>query len=225
MAFALIDSTSGNASGDAPNTAVTGAANTVGANLIVIVTASIFGEATLSDSEGNTWTGLTVQDNGGFYFNRIHYCFNPTTDAAQTFTYAAASFFPSLCVQAWSGAATSPFDQQNGVNTGSIVGGGAGVQTGSVTPSTDNQLIIAGLRYSATITLPAINLGFTLDGNEPPIGSTNDGCAMAYQVQTTATARNPEWTDAANNSNNICAVIATFKADTGGGGPRRFFLY
>ena len=218
MAFALVVSTSGDASGDPANTALTPAEDFTGVNLIVVAGTGIFGEPTLTDTEANSYTGLTLQDNGGFYFLRIYYCVNPVVSASMQFQYAGVSLFPALCVQGWSGADTSPFDQQNGVNTGTITGGGAGVQTGSVTPTTNDQLVIAALRYSATITSPVIDLGFTVDGNEPPIGGQNDGCAMAYLVQTTATAVNPEWSDPTNNSGNICAAIATFKAAGGGGG-------
>ena len=222
MAFSLLVSTSGNAASDPANTAVTPAIDTTGADLIVVFGASIFGYATLTDSESNTWTSLTGQNHIGFYFGRIYYCVTPITSATHTFTYATTSFFPSLCVQAWSGVAASPFDQENGATYGQFPD--QPVVPGSVTPSEDDELLVTGLSWgnAGADTVIGINSGFTVSDDEQMLTGQNGGAAMAYKVQTSAGAENPEWSSTQNISN-ITTAIATFKAAPSGG-LRRFFL-
>ena len=90
-----------------PSTTTTAPINTVGAGLIVVAVAyetnNFIG---LTDSLANTWTPLTIQNDGTF-FCRLYYCLNPTTGAAHTFSGANSYPVPiELCVQASSGAFT-----------------------------------------------------------------------------------------------------------------------
>lgn len=179
--------------------------NTSGANLIVLSVASDggVGVVPVSDSNGNTWTQLTsfVATNRA----TLYYCFGPTVGAAHTFTASLASSFPSIVVQAWSGAASSPFDVQNGHAQASTTS----IQVGSVTPGSANELVITGITLPSNPGL-AINTGFTITDQTNLVGSQHYGAAMAYLIQTTATPVNPTWSWTSGGDG--AATIATFKS-------------
>ena len=72
------------------NGATTAAMDTTGASIIIL---GVVYQATLtgpSDSQSNTWTPLTLYDNGSQAL-RIFYSVSPTTDAAHTFTIGGTS--------------------------------------------------------------------------------------------------------------------------------------
>lgn len=191
-----------------------GAIDTTGANLLVAVVSDYKATAApaFTDSKGNTWTGLTAQQNSSqLSRGRIYYAVNPVVGSGHTFTYAATSIFASIYVAAFSGADTaSPFDQENGAQND----GAASLATGSVTPSEANELVVAG--FGATDGGPfGINGGFTITDQLAYSGGNYFGGALAYLIQTSAAAANPTWTPAANAP--MVAVIATFKASAGGG--------
>jgi hypothetical protein len=87
------------------------------------------------------------------------------------------------------------------------------LQTGSLLPTEDNALMVAALVHEnnsgGAVT---IDLGFTaaLTPWNTPTGS--EGGGLAYLIESTATARNPEW-DLTNNAE-CAAAIAWYKADT-----------
>jgi hypothetical protein len=106
----------------------------------------------------------------------------------------------------FSGAhATAPFDVQNGATTA----GAATLATGSVTPSQDNSLIVAGLGFNVSSAGPTINSSFTRSSWVNFGSGNNYGSAEAYLVQTTAGAVNPTWTK--GNTEAAAATIAVFK--------------
>jgi hypothetical protein len=196
MAYALIDSVSVEGNGN------TAAIDTRTADLLVaFVAVQDGGEGTFSDSQSNTWTALTTQANT--VDGRLYYVFNPAVNASHTFS--CNGIFPTVYVLAFSGAATSPFDQQNGT----AIGSGTTIQPGSVTPTEDNELIVVGLATNGDITA-AIDGGFTIAQSRDNTGTGFAG-AIAYLIQTTATAANPQWS---GFNNYATANIATFKAAT-----------
>lgn len=204
MAFSLVahaQAVSGNS-----NSVTTTGIDTSGANLIVINMA-FDSTTTLSDSKSNTWTLLTNHNNGSIH-QRLAYCFNPTVGSGHTFTLTGSSDFPSIEVQAWSGAATSPFDQENGAGAT-----GSSVTPGSITPGQDNELVVSGTAYdntfgNAALTAPA---SFTVSDGNGGAGGFAYGSTMGYWIQTTATAANPTW-NANVTSGAAVAGIASFKA-------------
>ncbi|MFM2357274.1 MAG: hypothetical protein RJA61_11 [Candidatus Parcubacteria bacterium] len=201
-AFNLIANTGAGSSGG--NNVTTGAIDTTGANLIVVVVSWYSGAAnTLSDSKGNTWTALTAYAAGNTQ-QRIYYAYNPTVGSGHTFT-ATNSSYPSIAVSAWSGAATSPYDVENGSSGSGITS----KQPGSVTPSENNELIITGLGFDTSNTL-SINSGFTISNQLNYTVGNYMGGAMAYLVQTTSAAVNPTWSW--SSSMGVSTGIATFKA-------------
>jgi len=200
---------SANTTGAAAGPYTTGAINTTGANLLVVVVSQYgnIAEGTLSDSKGNTWTGLTLKTGPGTVaLSRIHYCVPSSVGSGHTFTYSSASnMFGEIAVMAWSGAAASPFDVENGGSTGS----GTSLQPGSVTPSLNGSLLVAGVSITDGSSSYSIGSGFTVIANVPFSASVNEGLLAAYLVQGTAAAINPtfSWTGSAE----AAATIAVFK--------------
>jgi len=204
MAFSLVVNTIG--------ASPTSGIDTTGANLIVIAV-SAFGAVGLSpsDSKSNTWTALTGQV-GTVAGVKLFYCLNPTVGSGHTFSYGSG--FPTVGVQAWSGAAAaSVFDVENGA-TGAAV---TSIATGSVTPSVNDEVVVTALGLADSVTGPAaINGGFTISGQSLGNTGVRESLAMGYLVQTTAAAANPTWSGFTTDG--PAAVIASFKAAAGGGG-------
>lgn len=189
----------------------TGSIDTTGCNFLIVgvVLGGGVSAGTLTDSKSNTWTGLT-QATGGFSdrYSQFFYCESPTVGSGHTFSISGTSNFPSLTIAGFSGVGTSSFDVQNN-NPGGV---STSVTTGSVTPSVDNELLVAMLNYDDTVSA-TVDSGFTItdDITNGSFGHTNN--AMAYLVETTATTKNPtfSWT----NANRGMGTIATFKASGG----------
>lgn len=203
MSFSLVINTI--AQSGAGGTITTGAINTTGANLIIIFTESIGGA--LSDSKSNTWSNPVNVVISGVTLG-CYYCLTPTVGSGHTFTCSGS--FPAIAVAAWSGAAAaSVLDQTNSDNSATP---GTTKQPGSVTPTQDNELLMYAVAQQITTTV-SVNIGAMLD-QAALIGGQAFSLADAYQIQTTATTRNPQfsWSGAQTTS----AAIMTFKAAAGG---------
>lgn len=210
MAIAIVAGTS--VSANSFTTATTSAVDTTGCTLLIAVIScfSTGGAAVFSDSKSNTWTKLTLRDSGNTT-NLIAYAQNPTVGSGHTFSGTSGTFFGSICVSGFSGTATtSVFDQQNGATTA----GATTLATGSVTPSANNELIIASAG-SASVGQPyTIGSGFTIAVQDP--GGSSYPSGLAYLIQTSASAINPTWTFNASAEAEAC--IATFKAPAAAAG-------
>lgn len=194
------------------NSATTIGIDTTAADLIVIsATADNTICPTPTDSQNNTWTQLTstTYPGGSYACNRMWYKISPATNSSHTFTLSSTGNAPRIQVMTFSGA-TGGFDVENG-NTFN----GTSFVTGNVTPSQDNELVITSAGQGANGPgFASINSGFTLL-------STGGAYGMAYIIETTATAKNPTWT---NTSFYFGATrIATFKQTTPIGRIIRFF--
>src|SRR5262245_28742353 len=217
MAWTVLTHTAAASGND--STVTTSAIDTTGADFLVVVigyfSSGLTRTVTITDSKvGNVWTPLTVSDDGVQIACQIVYCKNPAqvgTNHTFTGTSVGGNALPSICIATFRGAdLTSPFDVQNGAfNTGST-----SLQTGSVTPGSNFELIITGLGSGASIT-EAIDSGFTiLDQNDQ--GAHNQGSALAYKLKTDVLAENPTWSWSGSVA--VAARIATFKQAAGGGG-------
>ena len=192
MAIALVNSVI-----YANTTSGTSAAiDTTGATLIVI---AAHNNPTITDSKSNTWLPLTDQTSAPEH--RLFYAVNPTVGTGHTFSINA---WARIVVTAWSGADTvQPFDEQNGTSGGAV----SPVQPGSITPSLDGELVVAGASLINQVSNFTVS-GYTVINS--PQGGGPEGCSLAYAVQTTATATNPLW---ANNDTNVGSLtIASFMA-------------
>lgn len=189
---------------DASNV-TTGTIDATGATLIVLLIGDISAGGTPSDSQSNvydTCDDTSARSSRG----RIRYKYNPSVSSSMTFTVTSATALPSVIALLFSGNTTAaPLDQQNhGDNFG------AGSQaTGSVTPTTDNQLIItaisetvgAGRSISDSMILTTAQFG-----DSPAV---TIGVGGAYKIQGSATAINPTWTYTFGGAD---TRVATFKA-------------
>ena len=214
MAFALVANVqkTGGAGGG-----TTAAIDTTGADLIVIHASrgNANGSAlTVSDSKGNTYTsiiGITEPAVGDGMRSELYYCASPIVGAGHTFTTAGTSVYPTVGVQAWSGAHATPLDQSNAAEAG-----GTTQQPGSITPTQNNELIVTGLHSHSAAGADSIDSGFTISDSAVFGAADHYNGGMAYLVQGAAAAVNPTWSNA--NSTQKNATIASFKSAAGGGG-------
>lgn len=201
-------------------TAVTSGIDTSGNSLIALCLQDINATLnTVSDSKGNTISLLTEQASGGLNAHSlIGYLQNPTVGTGHTFTLTAPGTgdYPGLAVIGWNGAKTSGvFDQQNGAVQSS--GSATTIQAGSITPTEDNEVVVACVSWANTTATPTIDSGFTITDRAEALAAL--GLSMAYKIQTTAAAVNPTWT--VSTGQYMAATIASFKQAAAGPGASR----
>lgn len=213
------------------STYTTPSMDTTGASLLVLVVSYVATVTpTISDSKSNTWTALTAKSVSGQQSSRIYYAANPTVGSGHTFTVTGSSILSTGIAFAFSGiTASSPFDQENGA---SLAGSGTTLSCGSITPSVNGELIIAGFSSgasSATLGQVAIDPRVTsvMAGATTidTVGGVSYMCSVAFGIQGTAAAINPQWVLTGTGINaNATAVIASFKpsATVSGGGAFAF---
>lgn len=210
MAYSLIANT---AKGSVLGAAVTtNAINTTGAQLLLVGVGYYYpsGNPAIGDSKSNTWFPLGAQAAGASGEGvQTFYAVNPIVGSGHTFTNSTANF-SSVAVSAW-GAVTPVHDQESGNN----VVLATSVAAGSVTPSENDELVLAVLcvrDLGSTGDTVSINGGFTISDQIPGLGANRLSVGMAYLVQTTAAAANPTWSW--TNSDSASAVIETFTLGT-----------
>lgn len=216
MAIALLTDSGGSVQA-ASGSGTTDAMDTTGANLLVF-SSSGPGAAYCNgaDSKSNTWTNLTTRPNnpGGTTTGIAYVIGSPTVGASHTFQGASTVFYNGTRAAAFSGA--DAYDQEAG-SSDNASGTSHPSSSGAVTPSEDGCLIIYTICFgdgqdAGTVTPPT---GATLLENVTSAGGHQPG-AMAYEIQTTATARTPVWTT--SNAVTSGAAMAVFTATAGGGG-------
>lgn len=179
----------------------TSSIDTTGADLLVAVVAGNVDPLTVSDNKSNTWTGLTQQTQSGSLLGRLFYVRGGTVGTGHTFDAGAS--FRTVGVLAFSGSATSPFDQQNGAT------GSSALSTGSITPTEDNELVIAGWALGNDANTFSVSGSFTVQVANTAVSGVTYGAALAYLIQTTAAAANPALTWSGGGAS--AAMIASFK--------------
>lgn len=187
-----------------------GPLDTTGAKLLVVILESYNSstEPVITDNASNTYvTTLTARDSAQA---RIHIVYKilPTTNAAHTFTSTGTDSFSSFTVLAFGGPSAVTVDVQNGHASGS----GTTEQPGSITPSVDNCVLITAMCIDVLqIAAPTINLSFNQNGFVNVAAGAHFGEVAAYQIQTTATARNPTWT--LDITSTCSSAIVSFKPE------------
>jgi hypothetical protein len=200
--------------------------NTTGATAILIAVSNYLPNTAfnvLSDAVGacsspcNTWTQIGTQNGGSGSITTVTYygCLSGcTVGSGHTFTYTttSGSSYPTIGVLAVSGGAATK-DQTNSAGTAGTL---TSIQTGSVTPSVNNELLFTAFSVDQFFGgTPSIDSSFTFTGTSgiDYIEQTGGQCfplAIAYQIQTTATARNPTWTWT-SSATGAAAIIGTFE--------------
>lgn len=171
------------------NSATTSGIDTTGASLLIVAVAS-FNTPTLSDSAGNTFTGLTQQTAGHFSI-QLFECYSPITSSSDTFTVSGANSYASLAVAAFSGTSGSAVDTSSGATDTT---GSSTLQTGSITPTHNDELIVSGVTVSDWTATLSVNSGLTITDQVASASGMGAGVALAYLVQASAAAINPTWT-------------------------------
>lgn len=124
-------------------------------------------------------------------------------------------FGGNILAVAFTVAASTPLDGHTSTNSGASPT--TTVNTGSITPTTNGDLIYASVVSITTDdTTQAIDSSLTVLTSVSHGGSSTGSIAAAWKEQVTAGAINPQWTIASTNFPK--AFIAAFKASGGGGG-------
>lgn len=163
----------------------------------------------ISDSEGNVWLLVDFETSTANQTLLVWVCVNPTVSATFTVSvsYGNGNSAIGLAVMAFSGSTAKP------VQTVDAESSGTSAQPGSLTPPSDNCLIInAAALYIATgISISegtAITKGFA--------GGFNLAIALAYSIQTTATASNPTWSWTSSGESALRQIVFMEVAAAGG---------
>jgi hypothetical protein len=166
-----------------------------------------------TDSKGNSWTPKTpaIATTTGV---RWYYAYDAIVGTGHTFAPAGTDTFPGISVAYFAGVkkGSDPFHSENG---GTQVFGST-VQPGSVTPPEPGCLVLTAFTCTApsgglTVDSPFTKYGHITDGS-----FGHDNTAAGYDIQTTATARNPTWDF--GSSATLQAVIAVFRPEIAAGG-------
>lgn len=220
MAFAKVtgaakSNTDGNFAFADTATAPSSAVDTTGSKLFIAAVinysagaSSQLDASNITDTGGNTWTPLTIYSSGGDPRIRLYYVINPTTNASHTFRFDPSVFnnYPSIYVLCFSADGTVTYDSENGAGLLTNVTSAA---AGSIIPAADNELLITFVGLTTASTNPTIDSSYTLD-NYINGGSGQYTIGAAYQIQTTATTRNPTWSWT-TNCNGYSIGHAAFK--------------
>lgn len=201
------------------NDVTTGAVDTTSATLIVCVMSSYEAgtQPVITDSKSNTWqTDTTIYESATSSSVEIVYTRATSVGSGHTFTATGTGSAPTISCASFAGShASAGFDQENGATN--LIS--SSIATGSITPTENNELVIAGVTWFDNLATASINESMTIAGQTDNSPGNHMGGGIAYKIQTTATAINPTWTTTAGN--NHAAAIASFKeaAAGGGGGP------
>jgi len=221
MAFAQI-SNAGKLSTDT-NTAVTASIDTTGAALLVAFVAHDKGSAVApTDSKSNTWTAGTAYETAGSMRVQMYYVIAPTVGSGHTFTLASTGNLPGIGVVAYSvGNAPAVYDQVNGAPSNSALT----LATGSITPGAANAVLLTAMTHVTISTAFDCDSPFAAEDISLPTTANAYGIGVSDEIQTTATARNPTWTDTNDVGANLMAVtIVSFIETAPIGGGRANFL-
>lgn len=185
---AVVTHTSASGAAGSAQTVTTGAISGTGATAIVIGVAS-YGESesSVGDSLGtNSYTLAGSRATNDTANLALYYICGPNVSGSMTFH--ATGGYPTIYVATISGPSASVcFDQFSKKTTCT---GSSNCQVTSITPSVNNAIIITATSAN-TVTTSSIDGGFTIT-DQVNNGGLESG-AMAYLVQTTATASAPTW--------------------------------
>jgi hypothetical protein len=193
---------------------VTPPVNSLGSTFCVAeITANFPSTPVMGDSYANVWTSTAATANiSANQITQLYYSSNPVTGPNHMFTAGltgGVSIFGSMAVACFAGVLTTytPFDVWNStvatINT-------LNQNTNSITPTSNNDLIITALGYNNASLPVSINAGFLVT-DSVEFNASNFGSGLAYFVQPTAAAINPTWTKS-GSAGQMSTSIASFKA-------------
>ena len=137
---------------------------------------------TLSDSQSNSWTGLTGL--GGDPKGQWYYVLNPSVGVSQTFTLTGGSSYSSACVLGYSGV--TAYESQAGTTVS-----GTSPSPGTLTPAGDNRLLLYGVAAQGDSNdIASVNVG-SLILHQAGVSGETYIMGVGAEIQTTSTARTP----------------------------------
>lgn len=209
MAFSLVAHTGASLGS---NGGTTSAIDTTGASFLVVVVSNENNKtSTVTDSKSNTWHSVPLKTNTQQYA-QIWYAFSSlSVGASHTFTVTSTAGANAACVAAFSGC-TATVDPLN-YATWQFATNGATVANIAFTPSSNNQLVIAGGMVNLSETTWTIDGGFTVTDAINFNTGVSYGCALAYLVQTTAASAGPTWTRTGTTTATFSTQLASFRPD------------
>lgn len=182
----------------------TSVVDTSGCNLIVVAVSNFNDSIALSDSKGNSYTGLTLQNQNG-RSTQIFYCAAPVVGSGHTFTLSGGNYYgaQAYCL---SGGHASPYHSENGQANGNS---GSTIQPGAVTPAVNGSFIVASFSSIASNTNVSIDSGFTAitAGWD---GSSHVQYCLGYLIQGTAGSVNPTFSGGSFGGGPVSVAIADF---------------
>jgi len=185
-------------------------------DLVIVEAASWngdLGSSAVTDNQGNTYTRQAYAWNSGTTTGvAIFSTVVATSSGTFTITFNPTGSSAEIClnVSEWSGNASSPVDQNNTNQSN-----GTSATTGSITPTEDNELLIAVMSHSSTDRTLTESNGTLLYENEG--GTLNQPIAVAYKIQSTATSEGGAWT-IGTGSVDWVACVASYKKGAGSSG-------
>jgi hypothetical protein len=164
------------------------------------------------------WKHGTLQNEGQGAATQIWYVEAPSVGANHnvTITTSAGGMFATGEFMAWAGSlnAANTLD----VETGNASGAAAPINTGSITPTVNGELIITSWAAENDSSGASVATGYSAPAGAyiNTLGNAYGGFS-AYQVQSTAASINAVWQYGSGGNGLHAACIASFKPSTGGG--------
>ncbi len=180
------------------------------ADLIVVSIQSYTGDSGtsgVSDSQSDAYsTAVTQAQSDCAGLLKIYFVHGSSFSSSMNFTATGSATFPAIQVQGFSGSASSPLDQTNSASSGTTFVNS--IQPGSITPTQDNELVVTNV-FVCGVRTWTVNDSFTITDQSTETANAEGG-ALAYLIQTTATAVDPTWSEGGANVT-PAAAIASFK--------------
>ena len=218
----LVGSCAGGASGTGNVT--TTPINTTGATLIEVIIGTSLGAgnySTPTDSQSNSFSfGLGSFQNSSDCWLHTYIIVNPSTSASYTVSDApSVDDYPGICAIAFSGS-PSPVSSIIDGYSGANVLSSTSLQTGNITTSYNNDLLVSAVCTGASAGTVSINDSFTIPTgmNLLSVSAQYYGLTVAYLNQSTWASINPTWSETGteNMVANIVGLVPAQSSITGG---------
>lgn len=199
-------------------TITSSAIDTTGANGVIVTAHDYWfsgsGTASVTDNKGNPYSLVRLANISNQPRVSIYYCPLATCGTGHTFTYSTSGVtasIPSISIYTVFCAGGILVDQSNGnINAGASTT----VNTGSITPTLNNCLLVTVASGLFATTQPTITGGGWNNTDQyfwtPFASSTKTQCAAYARIQSVSSVTNPTHTLGSGNVNGV-AVIASFK--------------
>lgn len=187
--------------------------NTSGANFIVVGVGTYAATGAMATSVGdnysNTYTRAFRAFYPGYENTDVWYAYNATGGSGHicTVTFGASSA-NTVGVGAFSGVKSTSNPIEYMATSSSLTTNVNTITPGPITPSTNNNLIVAIVTFSSLAPTIAAPTGYsTIYRN--PAGTLNTSLQFVYKIQTTLATENPVF-QTVTGSNTACAGIVNF---------------